>query len=56
MLKQAVQIALVSNKDRDRDECLAEILGGYRRRPGADGKSPFEVLFGIRPRFAIEAP
>ena len=55
-LKRAVQKALVSNKDRDWDQCLREILGGYRRLPGTDGKSPFEVLFGIRPRFAVESP
>ena len=52
MLNRAVQKALVSNKDRDWDVCLGEILGGYRRRPGTDGKSPFEILFGIKPRFA----
>ena len=55
-LKRAVQKALVSNKDRDWDDCLGEILVGYRRRPGTDGKSPFEVLLGIRPRFAVESP
>ena len=47
---------MVSNKDRDWDECLEKVLGGYRRRPGTDGKSPFETLFGIRPRFAVESP
>ena len=38
---------LVASKDRDWDDCLGGILGGYRRRPGTDGKSPFEILFGI---------
>ena len=55
-LKREVQKVLVSNKDRVWDESLGEILGGYRRRPGTDGKSPFEILFGIRPRFAVESP
>ena len=55
-LKRAVLKVLVSCKDRDWDECVGEILGGYRRRPGTDGKSPFEILLGIRPRFAVEPP
>ena len=50
-LKRAVLIVLVSKKDRDWDNWLGEILRGYRRRPGTVGKSPFEILFGIRPRF-----
>ena len=53
-LKRAVQKAVISGKDREWDEQLGEILGGYRRRPGTDGKSPFEILFGLGPRFALE--
>ena len=55
-LKRAIQKVVVGNNDRNWDDCLGEILGGYRRRPGTDGKSPFEMLFGIRPRFAVEPP
>ena len=55
-LKRAVVKVLLSNKDRDWDNCLGEVLEVYRRRPGTDGKSPFEILFGIRPRFAVELP
>ncbi len=28
----------------------------YRRQLGTDGKSPFEILFGNKPRFSFEAP
>ncbi len=42
--------------DQDWDTCLGQILGGYRRRPGTDGKFPLEILFGIKPRFSFEAP
>ena len=55
-LKRAIQKVVVSNNDRNWEDCLGEILGGYRRRPGLDLKSPFEILFGIRPRFAVEPP
>ena len=53
-LKRAIQKVVVSNSDRNGGDFLGEILGGYRKRPGTDGRSPFEILFGIRPRFAIE--
>ena len=39
---------------KDRDTCLRSALYGYRRKPGADGASPFEVLFGVKPRIAID--
>ena len=55
-LKGAVLKALVSSKDRDWDDCLGEILRGHRRRTGTDGKSPFEMVFRIRPSFAVEPP
>ena len=55
-LKRAVLKVLASSEDRYWEDCLAEIIGGYRRRPGTDGKSPFEILFGIRPWFAVEPP
>ena len=35
---------------------MSDILGRCRRRPGNDGKTPFEVFFGIKSRFSIEPP
>ena len=55
-MKRAVQKVMVNNRDREWDGCLGEIPGRYRRRPGIDGKSPFEIIFSIRPRFAVESP
>ena len=55
-LKRAVHKVLLSSKDLDWDDCLREILGGYRRRAGTDRKSPFEILFGISFRFSVELP
>ena len=55
-LKLATRKVVVSDRNREWDECLGEILGCYRRRPGIDGKSPFEIFFGVRPRFAVESP
>ena len=55
-LKRAVQKALIRNKDRDWYKCLWEIVGGYNRPPGIDGKSLFEILFLIRPKFSVELP
>ena len=54
--KRAIQKDVVSNNDRNWDNFLEEILGGYRRRAGTDGKSHFEILFGIRASFAVEPP
>ena len=31
-------------------------MGGYRRPPGIDGESPFEILFRIRPRLSFKPP
>ena len=53
-MKQAIQKVVASNNDCNWDDYLGEILGGYRGRPGIDGKSPFEILFGIRSSFAVE--
>ncbi len=30
------------------------MLYGYRREPGTDGITPFEILDGVKPRFSIE--
>ena len=32
-LNRGIQKVVVTNMDRDWDDCLGEILGGYRRRP-----------------------
>ena len=55
-LKRAIQKVAVSIHDRNWNDCLGEILVGYRRRPETDGKFPFETLFGIGPRFTVEQP
>ena len=47
---------MACSKDRDWDDCLGEIILGYRRRPVIDGKSPFSIHFGIGPRLAVEPP
>ena len=53
-LKRAIQKVVVRNNDCNWDDCLAEIFGGYRRWPRKNKKSSFEILFGIRPRFAFK--
>ncbi len=55
-LKRAVQKVAASKMSQDWDVFLGSIRGGYRRRLGTDGKSSFEILFGIKPRFSFEAP
>ena len=53
-LKRAKHKVMASNSDRNWDDGPGEILEEYRRRPGTDGKSSFQILFGIRPRFGVE--
>ena len=36
------------------DLCLDQVLYGYRRRSSTDGKSPFELLYGVKSRFSGE--
>ena len=38
------------------EDCLDGVLQGYRRKPYADGASPFQILFGVPPRFPNEPP
>lgn len=54
--KLAVKKAVIGKKDRNWDEYIVEILGGYRRRIGLDGKSRFEILFAIRLGFPAKLP
>lgn len=35
---------------------IEPILVGYRRQPAADVVSPFELMFGAKPRFSAEPP
>ena len=46
----------VLSTDKQWDECFNEVLRGYRMRPGPDGVSPFEAMFGVRPRSSHEPP
>ncbi len=55
-LKRAVQKVAASEMSQDLGKCLGQILGCCRRRPGPGGKSHFEFLFGMKPRFSFEAP
>ena len=45
---------VTANPEHEWSQYLSDILGGHRRRPSNDGKTLFEVLFGIKPRFSIE--
>ena len=54
-LKQAVRKMMVSS-EVEWDAWISRVLSGYRKRPGADGMSPFEILFGVKPRLTHEPP
>ena len=41
-------------EDLEWDECVDKVLYGYRRRRGNDSKAPFEIMYGIMPRFPGE--
>ncbi len=49
-VKRSLQ-RMMRASDKERDECLDQVLHGYRRRKGADGKSPFENF--VRSKAAI---
>ena len=53
-LKKALQ-KVTQSESKEWDASLENVLYGYRRRPGPDGVAPFEILFGVKPRFAIES-
>ncbi len=53
-LKRAIAKMVTGNPEHEWSRYLSDTLGGYRRRPGNDGKIPIDVLFGINPRFSIE--
>ena len=52
-LKKALQ-KVTRSESKEWDASLENVLYGYRHRPGPDGVAPFEILFGVKPRFAIE--
>ena len=54
-LKRSLKKMVMSTK-KDWDECLNDVLQGYRRRPYPDGASPFEMVFGIKSRGSHEPP
>ncbi len=53
-LKKALQ-KVTRSEYKKRDASLENVLYGDRRRPGTDGVAPFEILFGVKPRFAVES-
>ena len=54
-LKRGVKKTVVAAQ-RDWAEALPGVLYGYRRRRMASGASPFELMYGVKPRFlATEA-
>ncbi len=53
-LKKALQ-KFTQIESEEWDASLENVLYGYRRRPGADGVAPFEILFGVKTRFGIES-
>ncbi len=55
-LKRAITKMVTANPEHEWSRYLNDTLVGYRRHPGTDGKTPLEVLFGIKPRFSIEIP
>ncbi len=52
-LKKALQ-KVTRSESKKWDQSLANLLYGYRRRPGTEGIAPFEISFGVQPRFSIE--
>ncbi len=50
-LKKSIQ-RMMHSELIEWDECLDKVVYGYRRRRGNDGRSPFEVIFGVIPRLA----
>ncbi len=51
-IKNAMNKSILNEDENDRDwrEVIPQVLYGYRRRKGAQGQSPFELMFGIQPR------
>ena len=41
---------MIMQTGKEWDICIPDVLTGYRRKPGFDGNSPFEILYGIKPR------
>lgn len=54
-IKRAIKKVILST-NKQWDQCIDEVLRGYQCRPGPDGMSPLEMMFGIRPSIAHEPP
>ena len=52
-LKKALQ-EVTRCESKEWNQSLEDALYGYRRKPGTDGVTPFEILYGVKPRFSIE--
>ncbi len=52
-LKKALQ-KVTQSESKEWNQSLEDVLYRYRRRLGTDGIAPFEILFGVKPRFSIE--
>ncbi len=53
-LKKELQ-GVTRSECKEWDASLENVLHGYRRRPGWDGLATFDILFVVKPRFAIES-
>ncbi len=46
---------MTRSESKGLDASLEDGIYGYRRRPGSDGVTTFEVLFRVKPRFGSES-
>jgi hypothetical protein len=49
-LKRSILRSITSENVNSWDKKIPSILYGYRRKRQADGRSPFEILYGAKPR------
>jgi hypothetical protein len=49
-LKRSILRSITSENINSRDKKIQSVLYGYRRKRQADGRSPFEILYGAKPR------
>ena len=55
-LKRSITKMVTANPEHEWSRYLSDILRGYCRCPGNDGKTMFEVFVGTKPPFSIEPP
>ena len=53
ILKKALQ-KVTQSESKEWDRSLEDVLYGYSHKPGTDGIAPFEIFYGVKPRFSIE--